>query len=382
VVWEWLDRWLGRGRIAAGGEARPREPDRIRGLEPADHPWGVPVLDVRPVTLGGLSMTKDRQCALNAMSFAQDDGTGFVGVEPRISREIPVGLRYRIDGMLADGALFIPREMEHKWALYFLRGQIICVRSWLRQVVVVADARIAGEFLEVTALSGAFCSDDEPPAFSIRVLDYLLRSHALDMIYPAPLPAGADREPQRAAMWCMSTFGNRVHFATPHELVGPIPERPLRTHSLLHMAVACGKLDEVKRLLNAGMPADLLAGDGLAPLHWAIAQDDIAMPSLLLERGSPVDVRSAEGATPLMNAAQARSLAKVAYLLDRGADADAADGRGFTALHRAAEMGEIEIVRLLLGRGASPHRDAQGHTPRSLAAHRGEKAIVELMDSL
>jgi ankyrin repeat protein len=49
-------------------------------------------------------------------------------------------------------------------------------------------------------------------------------------------------------------------------------------------------------------------------------------------------------------------------------------------LHRAAEMGEMEIVRTLLDRGASVAPDAGGHTPRSLAASRGERAIVGLLD--
>ena len=152
------------------------------------------------------------------------------------------------------------------------------------------------------------------------------------------------------------------------------------TNSLLHIAVARGDFTQTKALLDAGVPVDLLARDGLTPLHWSFVRDDTAMASLLLERGSPVNAQSAEGATPLMNAVQARSLAQTTFLLDHGADPNAADARGFTALHRAAEMGEPTIVRLLLDRGASPHLEAQGHTPRSLAASRNEIAIVELLD--
>lgn len=275
--------------------------------------------------------------------------------------------------------------MEHKWALYFHRGQIICIRSWTHRVEVLADARIDGEFLEITTVRGTFVFEDEEPEFTVRVLDFLLRSHALDMIYPVPLPpgplpSGIEQDLQQAAIWCMSCFGNRAHFATSYPVVDSPPKHPLRTHSLLHIAVARGDTARVKELLDAGMPADLLARDGLAPIHWTLTRDDPAMLSLLLEYGSPVDVRSAEGATPLMNAVQSRQIEKVANLLDHGADPNAADERGFTALHRAAEMGEREIVRLLLDRGASPYLEAQGHTPRSLAAARDEVAIVELLD--
>jgi hypothetical protein len=328
-----------------------------------------------------LSSSRDQRCAENALSFRKDDGTGFIGVAPHVARRVPAGLRFRVDRTLADGALFLPEEMEEKWALFFHRGQIVCVRSWTRQVEAVADARVAGDFLEVTAIRGALGPEDEEPPFSVRVLDFLLRSHALDMVYPAPLPPGLEQDPASAALWCMSWFGNRAHFATPQPLPEVPPEQPLRTHSLLHIAVARGDVAGVRRFLDAGVPADLLARDGLAPLHWALAREDTALLGVLLERGSPVDVRSSEGATPLMNAAQARSVEKVTFLLDHGADPNAADGRGFTSLHRAAEMGEREIVRMLLDRGASPHPEAQGHTPRSLAASRGEVAIVELLDS-
>jgi ankyrin repeat protein len=180
-------------------------------------------------------------------------------------------------------------------------------------------------------------------------------------------------------MWCMSMFSNLALIATPHPLAANVPERPLRSHSLLHIAVAKGDLAAVDAQLRSGVPLDLLAGDGLAPLHWALTAEDTSMIEVLLDKGSPVDARSAEGETPLMNAVQARSLSKVMFLLDRGADPDACDGRGFTALRRAAEMGESDIVRALLARGADPAREAHCHTSRSLAEARGETAIVDLL---
>jgi ankyrin repeat protein len=376
MAWERIKSWFKKRDESQLGV--------VRWLEANDNPWGVPVLDIRPVALRMLSTTGDSHCAENALSYFRDDGTSFIGVAPAVSRTISGGIRFRIDRMLADGALFIPREMEHKWAIYFHRGQILFVRSWLRQVIVVAEvnADATASSAEITTLRGAFVADDEQPSYTRRVADYLLRSHALNMISPAPLPAGMDADIQGAAYWCFSCFGNRAHFATTHELVLPVPDQPLRTDSLLHMAVARGDAGAVKSQLDAGIPTDLLASNGLAPLHWSVGLDDTAMTVLLLERGSPIDVRSDEGATPLMNAVQSRSAVKVTFLLDRGADPNATDRRGFTALHRAAEMGELQIVQLLLSRGALPHPEAQGVTPRSLAEMQGQKAIVRLLSSL
>src|SRR5947209_3193682 len=114
---DWRKKRFEQGRRTepAGQSDSPQ----VGWLSPGDNPWGVQVLDVRPVTLGMTSTSRDQQCALNAMSFGQDDGTGFVGIEPEVTRQVRVGLQFRIDRRLADGALFLPEQMEHKWALYF-----------------------------------------------------------------------------------------------------------------------------------------------------------------------------------------------------------------------------------------------------------------------
>ncbi|MFN0054878.1 MAG: ankyrin repeat domain-containing protein [Planctomycetales bacterium] len=373
MVWDKIKRLFGRK------DENAPQTKNVPWIEAADNPWGVRVLDVRPVTLTILSLSANPQCAANAVSFSQDDGSSFIGEAPPARRVAEGSLRFPIDRMLADGVLFVPSEMEHKWALFYHRGEILCVRSWLRQVRVVAHVERRHDHVEITQARGTFGVEEEEPAFTIRILDYLLRSHALNAEYPAPLPAGMESDPHAAAMWCMSMFGNRALFATPDSFDRVDPERPLRTHSLLHIAVARGDVSAIDEYLAAGVPIDLLAGDGLAPLHWALASNDPSIMTLLLDRGSPVDVRSDEGATPLMSAVQSASMEKAGLLLDRGADVNARDLRGFTALHRAAEMGRLDVTQLLLDRGAAPHSDAEGHTPRSLAEGRNRKDIVAVL---
>ena len=374
MVWDKFKRLIGRKE-----EVSSQIPS-LSWIEAADNPWGVRLLDVRPVTQAMVSTSSDPACAANALSFGQDDGVSFIGIEPPVLRSIEASLRFPIDRLLADGVVFVPREMEHKWALFFHRGEVICVRSWLRQVRVVARVEKHSDCAQITEVRGTFGDEDEEPGFTTRVLDYLLRSHALDTAYPVPLPAGMDSDPHAAAMWCMSMFGNRALVATPHEFVRIDPDRPLRTHSLLHIAVARGQVQAVDEYLAAGVPIDLLAGDGLAPLHWALSAGDTTIMSLLVKRGSPVDVRSDEGATPLMNAVQSASMENVAFLIDHGADVNARDLRGFTPLHRAAEMGHLDVTRLLLDRGAMPNPESEGHTPRSLAEGQSRAQIVAVLD--
>jgi Ankyrin repeats (3 copies) len=352
---------------------------KVAWLAGTDNPWKVRLLDVRGITLEMMSTTRDPTCAENAISFFGDDGTSFIGQEPATPRVSQANLRFPIDRYLADGVLFTPSEMEHKWALFYHGGQLICVRSWTRRVQVVAQVEVRGDSAELTRVRGTFLTDDEEPEFTVRALDYLVRTHALQGVCPAPLPTGMEADANMAATWCMSAFGNRAWYATPDPLDGTPPATPLRSHSLLHIGVARGDQAMIEHALTAGVPVDLLGPDGLSPLHWALANEDTAPMALLLKRGSPVDVRSDEGATPLMSAAQSASLAQVMFLLDHGADVNAVDKRGFAALHRTAELGHLDLVTALLERGAAVSLRAGEHTPLSLALAQGQGPVAALL---
>jgi len=396
MVWERIKRMFRRhgdgiylieaADFEAGGENSAYNPsvvrkgDSINWLEADDNSWGVRVLDVRPVTHTMLLVTGNQRLASNAVSWRADDGTNFIGEEPAVTRIVETNLWFPIDRLLAEGVLFTPDEMEHKWALFYHHGEIICVDSWLRQVRAVARVEEHDSHVEITEVRGTFVAEDEDPELTVQVLDYLLRSHALDTEYPAPLLAGMERKPRAAAEWCMFMFGNRASFATPHQIVRQNPDTPLRTISLLHIAAARGDVPMIEAKIADGVPIDLLDGHGFAPLHLAMVRDDTAITTLLIERGSPVDLRSSDGGTPLMLAAQSASIDNVSFLLDHGADVNARDQRGVTSLHRAVEMGHLDVLRVLLDRGASPNPEALGQTPRSFAEARGEAEIVALLD--
>lgn len=352
----------------------------IPWIDAADNQWGVPVLDVRPVTLGMLSTSKDPQVASNALSYGGEDGRSFAGQPPAVDRTVEASLVFAIDRVLVDGVLFTPQAMEDKWAVYVIDGRITCVRSWLRKVWVSADVRCEGETAVVGPILGAFTDADEAPALTIGLFDCLVRNHALREVWPVPLLPGLADDPESAALWCMSMFGRRALVATPHDVPRVQPSAPLRTHSRLHIALAQGDLEAAARELARGVPIDLRAGDGLTTLQWAASRDDVEAMAWLLARGCAVDVRSDEGATALMNAVQRRRPSHARWLLDHGADPNARDARGFTALHRAAEMGERQSVELLLASGAVVDVEAAGHTPRSLAQAREEHAIVALLE--
>jgi len=203
----------------------------IPWIEAADTPWGVPVLDVRAVTQHMISTSADPQCAANAISFGGDDGSAFAADEPASPRVIGAMMQYRVNAPLADGALFRPREMEHKWAIFHYQQRILFVRGWTRRLHAIAELASHEGYVEVKRIRGVFTGTEESPLFTTMVADYLVRSHALGMVYPAPLPQGMEQSPMEAALWCFQMFGNRALCATHAIIPVHMPEQMLKVLS-------------------------------------------------------------------------------------------------------------------------------------------------------
>lgn len=369
------------GKLFKGKEKEEEKPvennePALSWIGPADNPWGITVLDLRPITTTMLSTSKDPRMAENAVSYSSEDGIVFIGEQPYDKTIIGADIRIPVDGILAPGVLFIPSEMENKWAIYFHNDTLIFIRSWLRQVFVTATTRQENNQLIVESIQGKFTADEEEPAFTKAVLRYLLINYCIREVVPAPLPEFMKENTRDAALWAFSNYGNMALAGTFDTSFIPAVNKPLRSHSLLHISVARGDLKGITQYILAGIPLNYLASDGLAPLHWAVAAADTAPMDLLLQAGADPDTRSAEGATALMNAVQSNKVALVTLLLKSKADVNAKDYRGFTALHRAAEIGHDEIVRLLLENGADKTIEAEEHTALSLAKIREREDII------
>jgi hypothetical protein len=210
----------------------PEQFPQIQWIAPGDNPWNVRLLDLRAVTQSLLATSADPQCAANALSFIQDDGSSFSTINPVSPRTVDVSLRYRIAQPFADGPLFTPTCMEDKWAIFYRGGQILFVRSWTRELYARAEVKMHGEEIQITAIQGDLVDKNEEPGYKARAADYLIRSHALDLVYPVPL-TNAEEPPSYTAMWCFEGFGRRAWFATPDEIPYQMPEQPLRTRSRL-----------------------------------------------------------------------------------------------------------------------------------------------------
>jgi ankyrin repeat protein len=145
----------------------------------------------------------------------------------------------------------------------------------------------------------------------------------------------------------------------------------------LFNAVRAG-VENTRLLLDKGANPNATSRTGATPL-MAVRSSDVV--SLLVSRGADARARSKRGETPLADAAERGDLEAVKLLLDKGADVNAMDYRGYTPLMHATQYDrdEPEIVRLLLARGATVNVTAEGQTPVSIAARRGDTELTRLL---
>ncbi|MFK7002083.1 ankyrin repeat domain-containing protein [Flavobacterium oreochromis] len=348
-------------------------------IEASENPWGIRVLDLRPFTQTMISTSQNPQMATNAISYGGEDGTLFWKQEPKNNSTITCDFSIPIDKSLQPGVLFVPETMEHKWAIYFDGENLIFVRSWLREVFVTAKTTQKDNKLIISSIKGEF-TENESPEFKISILRFLLISHSIGEIVPAPLPKELEAQHNILGNWAFSTYGNMVHIGLFDYDYEPKTKNPLRSHSLLHIAVAKGDINEIEKQVKNGADINSLAGDGLATLHWSVANENSNIMEKLINMGADPNVTTTEGATPIMNAVQSNKINHLNLLLKSGALVNFTDNRGFTALHRASEMGHEEIVKILLNNGADKSIVAENHTALSLAKNRENFNIVNLLN--
>src|SRR5262249_20423847 len=134
----------------------------------------------------------------------------------------------------------------------------------------------------------------------------------------------------------------------------------------IQVAAACGDLDTVKLLVEAGADVnDFTAVSGPSalsvrtPLGWAAFRNDVAMVRYLLEHKADPNQATPLG-TPLTWAAWQSSVEAAEVLLAHGARADEKSRWiGMTPLHWAAgsDSSDPDFVKLLLKHGADPNAE-------------------------
>ena len=89
----------------------------------------------------------------------------------------------------------------------------------------------------------------------------------------------------------------------------------------IHSAAQNGNLNQVKTLLNQGVPVNSRTVYGFTPLHYAVLSGNLSVVQELLRRGAHVNPRTRNGTTPLyLTAMWDRSPHIIHALLKAGAN--------------------------------------------------------------
>lgn len=148
----------------------------------------------------------------------------------------------------------------------------------------------------------------------------------------------------------------------------------------LYYAVAVGRTDAARELLETGGDVDWRTGRGWSLLHIAACGDDEGMVQLLLQHGADPDARTARGWTPLHVACFTGNEAGALTLIEHAADLHARTDKGSTPLHIAASAGAEQVVAWHLELGAATDaKDAAGQTPLDVAVLNGWPDVASLL---
>jgi len=365
-------------------EPRPEARPAARWRDAADNRFGVPVLDLTPITQTMLSATKDPALAARAVGWGKSTGAELDDAALQAVAPIACALRYPAAPVLPDGLLFTPSRMEEKWVIAFRSGAILAARSWTGIVEAVAETQREGDELVVHALRfaerTALRSFDDP----VQTFDWLLRSHALGQALPLPADDEALRMLEAVPLAVFSPFG-AMALCAARGFSAPTPPRPLRSDGALVIAVRDGDVARVRALSAAGEPVDApTTCAGYTALSLALVRGELVMVRALLDLGADPGARSDGGNFPLGHGIVHKVPIKaLEALVARGADVRAVNDDGFGALHAAAEVGHAAVVPWLLGKGLDIEaRTGRGHTALQIACALGHvDAATALLDA-
>jgi len=151
--------------------------------------------------------------------------------------------------------------------------------------------------------------------------------------------------------------------------------------NVLQKACVVGKFEEVKLLLDKGVPLDMANGDGKTALMLACGEGHVEIARLLVDKGANLEAQDQNGATALMLACIEGDVETAQLLVEKGANLDAQNKDGVTLLMMACERnGNVETARLLVEKGLDVQAQTKdGSTSLMYACSNGHVETVRLL---
>lgn len=324
-------------------------------------------------------------------------------IEARSSREptqVEMIERRETKDMIEDAINSLPAHERAATVLYYIGGYsqkeigafLDAPVTTIKKRLHTSRTRLREMLLDAVeeTLRGRRPSRDE--AFAVGVIEILKAARAGDVVCVKELLA---RDP-RLAVSARDQFGNTAfllainfgHYEVA-ELLFASGARPD-----IYEAAAIGRTETVAELLEEdARRINSYSPEGWTPLHLAAHFGYCETVEFLLARGADANAvaRHPVRTTPLHGALFGKAIfghcsELIKILLARGADVNIKRGgdgwsrSGWTALHYIAGYGFADLIEPVLDRGADIHaRDAEGHTPLTLAVEGGHEEVAEIL---
>jgi len=184
---------------------------QFRWYDPGpENPFGIRLLDCRPLTQTVIATTSDRSIAERYNLLRGSNGRDLISAQIPDSVRCPASLRFPHNGAPLKGIVFKAPSMDVKWDIYVYDSVFHFARSWTGELQYRAFATVGPSDIHVTEIE---CPRLESKIAACHVY-FLVATHAMGRVLPHRLPEGTPEDPMTIATLSFSMFGNLGCYAT------------------------------------------------------------------------------------------------------------------------------------------------------------------------
>lgn len=175
-----------------------------------ENPFGIRVLDCRPLTWHVVATTKDKAIAERYNFLRRSDGKDLISASINDSVRCPVSLKFPHNGAALEGIVFKADSMDVKWDIYIYNSTFLFARSWTGELCYRATASVGASEIHITEVECPRSDADIAPCH----IYFLVGTHAMRRVLPHRLPDSTPEDPMTMATLSFSLFGKLGCYAT------------------------------------------------------------------------------------------------------------------------------------------------------------------------
>jgi hypothetical protein len=206
-MWNVLKQWLSP---EGAGSALPEQDYAFEWYDPGpENPFGIRVLDCRPMTWNLVSTTENAAVAESYLQLRAADGKELVDAVIPNSVRIPTSLHFPHNGARLEGIVFKADSMEVKWDIYIYDSVFLFARSWTGELRFRAWATVGETEIHITEIE---CSQTDRGLAAAHIY-FLIGTHAMGRVLPHRVPCEPLAEPLTIASVSFALFGKLACYA-------------------------------------------------------------------------------------------------------------------------------------------------------------------------